>query len=210
MKLLTFVVIFAALAFCSLGERLKQLSGESSTAANSSSTTNRTSSADAGAERPKLTPAQQAIADSATDVKWDEQGVTWRLPAGWKKMDQKKETFNYGSPDRAFLLVNISAMASDFPMDASRDAFYKQAMDQLQQGKYLTVRYLDIDGIKGVEWIEAPPEDKDGPRRHQWIGYRNYLGQNQMLNVMLSTEGSRFDKHKDEFAAIMYSTRFAQ
>ena len=77
----------------------------------------------------------------------------------------------------------------------------------MKQGKYETVRYLEIDGVKGVEWVEAPPEDKDGPRRHQWIGYRNYLGQNQMLNVMLSTKGTNFEKHKDNFPAIMYSMK---
>lgn len=133
--------------------------------------------------------------------------MSWKLPAGWKQMDVKKETFNYQSPDNAFLLVNISPMNDDFPMDSSRTAYYDQALQQMKQGKYESVRYLDIDGVKGVEWVETPPEDKDGPRRHQWIGYRNYLGQNQMLNVMLSTKGTNFEKHKDDFPAIMYSMK---
>jgi len=210
MKLLSFAVLAFALAFCNLGERLKQLSGGNGSATNSSTNSSNKTAPESSGEKPNLTPAQQSIANSANEVKWEDQGVTWRLPNGWKKMEVKKETFNYSSPDNAFLLVNISPMSSDFPMDSSREAFYKQALDQMKNGKYETVRYLDIDGMKGVEWREAMPEDKDGARRHQWIGYRNYLGQNQMLNVMLSTKGTNFDKHKDDFPAILYSTKFTK
>ncbi|CAN5280091.1 hypothetical protein BH20ACI2_BH20ACI2_01500 [soil metagenome] len=51
------------------------------------------------------------------------------------------------------------------------------------------------------------PEDRSGPRRHQWIGYRNYLGQKQQLNVMTSTKGTNFGKHTDTFQAILYSMK---
>ena len=51
------------------------------------------------------------------------------------------------------------------------------------------------------------PEDKEGARRHQWIAFRNYQGQNQLLNIMVSTKGSNFDKQRDTFAAIMYSMK---
>ncbi len=206
MKLiLSFGVVVFVLSFCNLSERLKQIQGTSSPAANSTSNASKPSGGGLTGETPELTSEQRTIADAATETKWDQQGISWKLPSGWKKMDVKKETFNYQSPDNAFLLVNISMMDDDFPMDSSRTAFYDQAMQQLKQGKYEKVRYLDIDGVKGVEWTEAPPEDKDGPRRHQWIGYRNYLGQNQMLNVMLSTKGTNFEKHRNNFAAIMYS-----
>ena len=122
-------------------------------------------------------------------------------------MDVGKLQFNYQSPDLAFLLVNISPMNDDFPMDISLKAYYDQAMQQLKRGEYERVRMLNIDGIDGVEFVEAPPEDKDGVRRHQWIAYRDYLGQKQQLNVMLSTKGSNFAKHTDDFPAIMYSMK---
>ena len=48
---------------------------------------------------------------------------------------------------------------------------------------------------------------KDGPRRHQWIAFRRYLGQNQQLNIMLSSDGDKFDPKRDAFAAIMYSMK---
>jgi len=54
------------------------------------------------------------------------------------------------------------------------------------------------------------PEVRDGARRHQWIAFRRYLGQNQQLNIMVSTDGDKFDKQRDTFAAIMYSMKIGK
>lgn len=202
-SILSFGVLLFALTFCGIGDRLKNLGGSGS----NSSSTNSSSSSDASVEKPKLTGTQQSIQDGATEVKWDEQGISWKLPAGWPKMEVRKESFNYGSPANGFLIASISVMPSSFPSETSLDATYTSSLEQLKQGKYETVRWLEIDGVKGVEWLEAMPEDKDGPRRHQWIAFRNYQGQNQQLNIMVSTKGSNFDKQRDAFAAIMYSMK---
>jgi hypothetical protein len=125
-------------------------------------------------------------------------------------MEVRKESLNYGSPANGFLIASISVMPSNFPSDISIDATYTSALEQLKQGKYEKVRWLEIDGVRGVEWVEAMPEDKSGPRRHQWIAFRTYQGQNQQLNVMVSTNGSGFDKQRDTYAAIMYSMKIAK
>ncbi|MGH9820492.1 MAG: hypothetical protein ACRD43_10020 [Pyrinomonadaceae bacterium] len=202
--ILTIGLMFVLFSFCGLTEKLKQMQSgsNSNVSSNSAKTTGNGTS-----EKATLTPSQQAIVNAGTETKWDEQGISWKLPSGWKKMEVKKETFNYSSPDNAFLLVNISSMSDDFPMDASLKAYYDQAMQQLKQGKYESAKMVEIDGIPGVEFTEAPPEDKSGVRRHQWIGYRSYLGQKQMLNVMTSTVGTNFEKHRDDFAAILYSMK---
>jgi len=205
--ILSLGLIGLALSFCNISERLKGLSGSAESNTSSASNSSKASKTETDVEKPRLTSEQQSIADAAAETKWDEQGISWKLPAGWKKMDVKKETFNYSSPDLAFLLVNISPMSPDFPVDSSTQAYYDQALQQLKNGKYENVRYLEIDGVKGVEWTEAMPEEKDGARRHQWMGYRNYLGQTQLLNVMLSTKGTNFEKHRDDFPAIMYSMK---
>ncbi len=198
-SLLTLGLISFALTFCGLQERLKGLGGSSTGNSNSASTSSNSSST--------ATSAPQAIIDGGTETKWNEQGLSWKLPAGWKKMSASKESFNYGSPDNAFLLVNISTLGDNFPMEISLKAYYDQAMQQLKNGKYESVKMVDIDGIVGVEFVEAPPEGKDDPRRHQWIAYRKYLGQTQQLNVMTSTKGSNFAKHSDDFPAILYSMK---
>ena len=196
-----------ALAFCGLGDRLKGISGAGGGNAANSTGGASASSATSSADKPELTSAQQAIQSNSSEVKWDDQGISWKLPAGWPKMEVRKESLNYGSPGNGFLIASISVMPSSFPADISLDATYTSALEQLKQGKYEKVRWLEIDGVRGVEWVEAMPEDKSGPRRHQWIAFRNYQGQNQQLNVMVSTEGSAFDKHRDTYAAIMYSMK---
>ena len=211
-SLLTLGLISFALTFCGLSEKLKGLSGSPSNTNTTASNTGTapSKSGDTGAEKPKISGSQQAIIDGGTETKWDDQGLSWKLPSGWKKMDVKKESFNYSSPDNAFLLVNISLMPDSFPMDVSLKAYYDQALQQLKNGKYESVKMLEIDGITGVEFTEAPPGGKDDPRRHQWIAYRTYLGQKQQLNVMTSTKGSNFAKHSDDFPAILYSMKMVK
>ena len=206
-------ILFFTLTLCGLGEKLKEITGSSNTSSNSSGNSNmgtKPGPSGTDAEKAKLTPDQQAIADAATETKWDDQGITWRLPSGWKKTDMKKESALFSSSDGAFLIPTISIMPDDFPSDISLKATYDSALQQLKNGKYETARYVEIDGIKGVEFLETMPEDKGGPRRHQWIAFRNYLGQNQQLNIMLSTKGSNFDKHRTDFPAIMYSMKISK
>ena len=200
-------ILMFALTFCGLGEKIKSLSGSGGGGA-ANSTSNGSASTSAGSsEKPELTAAQKSIQDSSTEVKWEDQGISWKLPSGWPKMEVSKQSLNYGSPANGFLIASISVMSNDFPSKISLDATYTSSLEQLKQGNYEEVRWTEIDGVRGVEWIEAMPEDKDGPRRHQWIAFRTYQGQNQQLNIMVSTKGSNFDKQRDTFAAIMYSMK---
>ena len=208
-SILSIGIIVFAMSFCGLSERLKGLTGEPGSNSNAaSSNTSSTSSSATTVDKPDPTAAQQTIMDEGTKTKWDQQGITWTLPKNWRKMDVKKEQFFYSSPDNASLITSISVMPDSFPMETSLNAYYDQALEQLKQGKYESVRMLEIDGLKGVEFREAMPEEKDGPRRYQWIGYRNYLGQQQQVNVMLATKGTNFARHLDDFPAIMYSMDF--
>lgn len=212
--LLSLGLIAAAMTFCNLADRLKQVTGNGDGANRSvnsgpGSPSNNNSGQTKG-DVAEMSPSQRAIADAAAETAWNEQGISWRLPVGWKKMDVKKEMFNYSGPDGTFLLVNISPLPDNFPMETSMNAYYEQAMQQLKNGKYQSAKITEIDGVMGVEFIEAPPEEKNGIRRHQWIGYREYLGQKQQVNVMTTTSGSKFDKHNDAFTAIMYSAAFTK
>jgi hypothetical protein len=210
-SLLTLGLMTFAMTFCGLGERIKQMqSGASRTnSSSSSSSSNSTTSksAEAGADTPQLTAEQQAIQDKSTETKWDEQGISWKLPAGWRKVDLKKESGYFSGGTAVSLLPTISVLSDDFPNDISLKAEYDSALNQMKNGKYESVRYVEIDGVRGVEWVESPPEEKDGSRRHQWIGFRRYLGQNQQLNIMLAGNGTNFDKNRDQFAAILYSMK---
>jgi len=206
-SILTLGLISFAMTFCGLSERLKGLSGSGGSNSNTVSSNSSSTSAPTAAEKSKLSAAQQAIVDGGIETKWDDQGISWRLPPSWKKMSATKQMFNYGSPDNAFLIATISNLPDTVPAEVSLKATYESSLELLKQGKYEKVRWLEIDGVKGVEWWESMPESKNDPRRHQWIAFRNYQGQNQQLNIMLSTKGTNFDKHRDDFPAVMYSMK---
>ncbi|REJ79319.1 MAG: hypothetical protein DWQ47_00840 [Acidobacteria bacterium] len=199
-------ILMFVLSFCGITDQIQQQIKDATDSSSGDSTSDTTeTTSDSGAETPDLTSAQKEIQDNSTEVEWEDQGIRWKLPDGWNKMDVKKESFNYGSPATGFLIGTISVMPANFPSETSLEATYNSALEQLKNGKYESARYLEIDGVKGVEWIEAMPEESDSPRRHQWIAFRNYQGQNQQLNIMVSTNGDKFGDRKDTFAAIMYS-----
>lgn len=206
MKILLSIGLFMfALSFCNITEKF---TGEKSfKPTDDTPETNSTEpigETDTEVEKAELTSEQDKLLDGET-VKWEEQGLSWRLPKGWRKISKTRNMLNYGSRDNAFLIASISAMADDFPADASVKAFYDGAVTRMKNGEVRDVKYTEIEGVKGVEFVESSPEDKGDAHRHQWIAYREYSGQVQMLNIMLSTKGSNFEKHSEEFQAILYS-----
>jgi hypothetical protein len=190
-------------------------SGNNSSSTGASTTaTGTTASADVTGgqevERPQPSVSQLAALEGGQEVKWDQQGMTWTVPKDWKKMSVETKSLLWSSRsggDLASLIVNISPMAEDFPTDISLKAFYDGAVTRKKNGEVDEVRWLEIDGVKGVAFREAMPEGKDDPRRLQWLTYRKYAGQTQMVNLMLATAGKSFEKNQDTFYAILYSTK---
>ena len=207
MKLISLGLLIFAVTFCGLTDRLKQVA---SGPTGGSNTAPGTKSSGPAAEPAKPSSVQQAMIDAGEETAWKDQGLSWRLPKGWSKMEVNKDSFDYQGSDADFLLVNVSTPGDNFPMETSLQAYYDQALQQLKNGKYTSVKMVSIDGIPGVEFVEASPTGKDDPQRHQWIGYRRYLGQVQQLNVMTSTKGANFSKHTDDFTAILYSMKATQ
>lgn len=194
------------LSLCNLSERFKK-SGSTSSNSGSSSVSDNESSP----ERAQPTAAQSAAIAGGQEVKWDRQGMSWTVPAGWTESTNEARTFVWRSPGSgaASLLVNISAMDEDFPTDVSIKATFDQAKSRAKNGEIDEVKWVEIDGIKGVQFREAVPEKPDGHRRLQWLAYRKYLGQVQMLNLMLASEGKDFERHKDAMYGILYSSKIA-
>ena len=98
-------------------------------------------------------------------------------------------------------------MDEKFPTDISINAFYDGAQTRAKNGEVDEVKWLAIDGLKGVEFREANPEKPDGFRRLQWMAYRKFGGQVQLVNVMLATDGKDFQHHRDAMYGILYSTK---
>ena len=205
-------ILFFALSFCGIGDLLS-----SSSESDGDTTDTKTESGDTGGksadgdavETAKLTPDMESKLDGDKAV-WEDQGMTWTLPKGWPKMSASKNSFQYGSPSKGFLIVSISSLGASFPVDTSIKAYYDQSVQKAKDGGNEKVQYTMIDGVKGVEFVESKQEDDGDPRRYQWIGYRTYNDQIQMVNVMVSTNSGSFDAKKDLYNAIMYSMTMAK
>src|SRR5215510_4207560 len=77
---------------------------------NSSSSSSSGSSVDGEpVEKANPTAAQSAAIANGQPVTWDQQGITWTLPANWSKNEVRNESFTY-SGGGAHLTVAISVM----------------------------------------------------------------------------------------------------
>jgi len=199
---LLILLIGFALSLCNLSDRLKK-------AHSSSGPSSSTASSDAPAEHGQATLEQTAALAGGHEVKWERQGMSWTIPSQWTEESNESKEFLMRSPgsDAASLNVSISPMDENFPAESSIQAFYEAAKSRARNGEVDEVRWVEIDGLKGVQFREANPEKPDGIRRLQWLAYRKYTGQLQMINLMLSSEGKDFDRHKNAMYGILYSTK---
>jgi hypothetical protein len=195
-------------AACNLSDKFKKSASTSSNSSNSnSSTSGSDSTADEPAEKPNPTAAQTAAIANGQEVKWDQQGITWTMPANWKKINVSNESFSYGG-NGAFLTVAVSVMPQMEKLtDISSKAMHEAAKTNQKIGKYDEVKWLEIDGVRGVQFRESKPEMADDIRRLEWQAYRTFAGSTQLVTVILSSNGANFPKHEDELYGILYSAR---
>ncbi|MDT7687611.1 MAG: hypothetical protein QOE46_370 [Acidobacteriota bacterium] len=172
-----------------------------------------TGASGADAKPPEPTEAQQAAIAGGQTAAWEQQEITWTVPQKWKKSSAESTTFMWRSPgswDAASLIVSISPMSADFPTETSIAAFYAGAEQRKRNGEVDEVRWLKLGGLKGVMFRESAPESDDNPQRLQWMGYRDYKGQKQLVNIMLASRGKDFARHEDAMYGILYSTNLGQ
>jgi hypothetical protein len=194
-----------ALTFCNLGNKLKP-----ATNSGNPSKTGSTSGDSGPVERPNPTAAQTEALAGGQTVKWDQQGMSWTLPPKWKESSNESKMLVWRSPgawDAASMIVTISALGEDFPTDVSINGFYDQAKTRSKNGEVDELKWLELDGLKGVQFREANPEKPDGIRRLQWMGYRKFAGQVQLINLILSSSGKGFPQHQDAMYGVLYSMK---
>jgi len=203
MKQLTAIAFMVmVVAACNLSSKL----GKTSSSDSNSSSGNSGKTAAEPAEKPNPTAAQTAALANGQEVKWDEQGMSWTLPPGWKKQTVSPNSFQYDS-NGAFLIVSISALSPDFPTDLSLRSYHESANVRKKNGEVDEVKWLELGGARGVEFRESKQPGAGDIRRLQWMTYRKFANQTQLVNFMLSTSSGKFDSRSDELYAIMYSMK---
>lgn len=210
-NLVPLALLVCIVAACNLSSKLKSNKNDEASSSNSSSSSSSSNPSKFGndpVEKPAPTDAQIAALANGEEVKWDEQGISWTLPPGWKKTNIDKNTFNYSLGTQVFLIVNVSSgMAPEFPSEMALNAAHEAAKLRLKNGEVDEVKWLELDGVRGSQFRESKPQMGSDLRRLQWITYRKYAGQLTNLNVMLSGTADNFAKHQDELYAILYSTK---
>ena len=203
MKNILLVLLIAfALSLCNLSERFKK----------GSSSTSGPSGAGRTVELGKATAEQTAALAGGSEVKWDRQAMSWNAPPNWTVEENERLSFHVRSPgggDAASLIVSISPMNETFPTDSALQAAYDQASDRAKNGEVDEVKWVEIDGLQGVQFREANPEKPDDHRRLHWQSFRKYTGQVQGINVMLASYGKDFERHKNAMYGILYSMKVA-
>ena len=201
-NILLVLLIALGLSLCNLSERLKKGSSTSGPTASGGSSRS--------VEAAKATAEQAAAVAGGQEVKWDKQGMSWTIPPNWTEETNESKMFVMRSPgggNAASLIVSISPMDENFPADVQ--PWFDQAESRAKNGEVDEVKFVEIDGLKGVQFREASPEKPDGHRRLQWMAYRKYTGQLQLVNVMLASEGKDFERHKNAMYGILYSMKVA-
>jgi hypothetical protein len=194
-----------ALSLCNLSERF------SKGGSGSGSGTSSVSDNEGTPERAQPTAAQTAALNGGKEANWDRQGMSFTVPPNWTEAQNESKTLMWRSPGSgaASLIVSISPMAEEFPVDSAIKASFDGAKTRAKNGEVDELKWVEIDGLKGVQFREANPEQPDGHRRLQWMAYRKYTGQVQLVNVMLASEGKDFERHKDAMYGILYSLKIA-
>lgn len=199
-----FLALFALLSVA-LACNLMNRKGSNTNSSSSSGTS--TTSDGEPVEKANPTAAQQAAIANGQPVTWEQQGITWTLPANWRKNDVRSESLSYSGGDM-HLSVNISVMPQMANLvEQSNKAMYEAAKTQQKIGKYDEVRWLELDGVRGIAFRESVQERPDDIRRLQWQAYRTYAGSTQLINMILSTNSGDFSKHQDTLYGVMYSTK---
>ncbi|HEU4506644.1 MAG TPA: hypothetical protein VFR78_00300 [Pyrinomonadaceae bacterium] len=202
MKTILLVLLIAfALSLCNLSGRL----GKEGSSSNQPGPSNKAT------EPAKPTEQQAAAVAGGKEVKWIKQGMSWTVPSDWAEQANDASMFMMRSPGAggASLIVNIAPMDEGYPVQSAIEAQFQQAESRAKNGEVDEVKWVEIDGVKGVQFRETNPARGDGSRRLQWMAYRKYLGQTQLINLMLASQGKDFDRHRDAMYGILYSMKVA-
>lgn len=199
------IVLGFALSLCNLTNKFKHGSSNSN---GSGSTSSGDSGGGITAEQGKANAAQAAAIAGGKEAKWERQGMSFTVPANWSEMTNESKELLWSAPgSKASLIVSISPMDENFPADASIKAYFDGAKSRAKNGEVDEVKWVEIDGLKGVQFREANPEKPDDFRRMHWMAYRKFAGQLQYVNVMLASTGQNFQVHQDAMYGILYSMK---
>ena len=163
-----------------------------------------TVSTDSGIEKPVLTAEQKEIIADGKELIWKENGLKWTIPESWNKLLERPDFLTYGLPSSGTMFVSLTPAESLEQAESINKKHYDRQLENAGKGLVEQVRYLEIAGIKGVEFIEKVPTG-EGWRRYMWLAYREFNGKPQMIQVVCGFKEPGFEKNRAICASVLYS-----
>jgi hypothetical protein len=146
---------------------------------------------------------------TTTTFRNTERPFSYTMPAGWRleagNPTGNRPTFMIPGTTAAFQFHFIQNVPS-FPRKAAVDAGYKQSMEEMSIGKYLSVKRRNQGDVIGWEVIET----EKGGGGFQRIIWQCYDKQNYYYNFMAASEPSQFPRFRAELQRVMDSIRFSR
>lgn len=116
-------------------------------------------------------------------------GVKPSLPSGWRIVKDEPNSLDAQGPLGMWLAIVMNDYGEGFPIEASLNAYKDSAIKEKGTGKLIDWQERVIDGVRGIQRVEASMPYPDDPRRITWIGYKGTVG----INIVASSKSKDFD-----------------
>jgi hypothetical protein len=165
------------------------------------------------------TPAQAAVTASFQTIRWEKQGLTFKVPPGWTKGRDDPFFFSVNAPDAVRIDAGTSSgLAPSLGVLVSRekisniDAYLRSYLRIVQEPKEgaTTARLIDVSGLHGVlvEYAKSPdPADNSGLTATKLVTARTRDGHDETVFITVNGTERTFAAQRDTFVAILLSAR---
>jgi len=147
-------------------------------------------------------------------ITWEEQDVSFTVPKGWRKEKTEiEDNFKLQGPDDTSLSIDVLTLKAE--TSPERELAEHEGMLRRQADKFDEVRYLELDGVKGLLSRANTRAAVDGAADQgdviiNWVAYRRYKGKQQFISLLLGSPRNSFSKRRDELYGILASIKLKQ
>lgn len=168
----------------------------------------------AGTEQKQTQEAQpekqdtKAVSQSSEPIEYknDKYYYTFKYPGNWDVRDTDPKKSNVDITDTngqlGTFIVTSTWMSSDFPVEPAVQALLKQAQERKAHGELESFEVKNVDGARGVLWIESDIDPDYKRVQYQAYGGGNYY------NFTACTSVAKFPNYREKFNDIIESIHF--
>ena len=139
---------------------------------------------------------------------WEEQDISFTVPVNWRLDKTSAEYFQLKGPDDLYLSCSILRRDKDFPMEEQLKYEYDTEVEQGTPEK--DVRYLELDGVKGIHSRSFVPVEGVPYSFLGWHTFRKHGGEVQLVDVSIGGPANIFKRAESELYRTLHSLRWVK